>query len=279
MAWAQQEVPLESAMQLDEFQLEDIQEYVDAQELSMTQMDIVDVYSEQEMFGQMEQGDKEVKEMIKRRMDKRTTLIIGGIACGLYLISFFTMFFKNSGMNVLNLTSSLTILGIVFAAFVVVAIVALVILRKEITRKFKEYNDTMKDLDNKLHESLTLYSIYLTHACNIRRGYGVLNTVEENIDPNLKKEYIYKKHVLDIEKVRENVRSIFGQLLVDYKPAVQANITEYEHNFNQPIDYEYPVPQTEDALYKITYLQQGNYVYIPVGYIKEIIVRREELYE
>lgn len=279
MAWAQQEVPLESAMQLDEFQLEDIQEYVDAQELSMTQMDIVDVYSEQEMFGQMEQGDKEVKEMIKRRMDRRTTLILGGIACGLYLISFFTMFFKNSGTNVLNLTSSLTILGIVFAVFVLVAIGTLLILRKELTRKFRDYNDTMKDLDNKLHESLTLYSIYLTHACNIRRGYGVLNTVEENIDPNLKKEYIYKKHVLDIERVRENIRSIFGQLLVDYKPAIQANITEYEHNYNQPIDYEYPLPQTEGAMYKITYLQQGNHVYIPVGYIKEIIVRREELYE
>lgn len=280
-AQSQQDVPIGNVLMLNEFQKEDVQDFVDAQELEMLRVDTVDLYNEEAMAEQMEAADKEVKEKIKTRMFRGTTLAVGGVACGAFLLGFFTVFlnFKNAQQNFFNFGTTLILLGVLMGLFAVGAIVTLFFLRSGLTGKFREYNEVVHGVDVQLHQAMGKYTKYLTHACNMRRGYGVLNAVQESVNPDVQTVTLYMKHIADMERAKDENKDVFGQFMVGKKDVRHEDATPYTWNFDKAEDYQYPLPYTEGTVRKITFVQSGVEATVPVDFVKRIVVRREELYE
>ena len=56
-------------------------------------------------------------------------------------------------------------------------------------------------------------------------------------------------------------------------------ICPYELDFDQKIEYDYAPPFLMGDCRQISFLESGNYVTVPSGYITRISVRQEELYD
>ena len=85
--------------------------------------------------------------------------------------------------------------------------------------------------------------------------------------------------VEDIETALAEVRMVFGQFMVGSEHAKTDDLKPYDHNFNVPMDYAYPLPYHPGTARRITFVQKGVFADVPVEFVKSIMVRREELYE
>jgi hypothetical protein len=136
----------------------------------------------------------------------------------------------------------------------------------------------MKGVINDVESSVMQYSKYLSHACNVMRGNSVLNFCNETEDPNAAKIRVLKKHEMDVMCVREEFRDIFGMFL-DGKNAEVDPADGFTYDFLRPVEYTYPIPFDGVTSRRIEFLQKGNYVDVPVDFVKSMSIRREELYD
>lgn len=275
----QEELAYEQANLLNEFQLEDVQEFVDAQERDMLGANVVNLYEEDAIYREMEKQHQQVHQVIKTRMSRKTTLTLGISACLLFLLSFFTLFFKNDTLNALNFNTSLIFAATALGIFALIAVVTLFVLRAKVVRKIKDFNDLMHSMGNRIYASLDKYSEYLGYVFNIRRGNAVLNAAVDRENPDQDKIILYKKHISDIEKTKKEVREVFGQFMIGSTAVRSDLITAYEFNFDIPTEYSYALPYGEGTARRITFIQSGVSVEVPVEFVKHLVVRREELYE
>jgi len=245
----------------------------------MLRTDVVDLYDEEAFFSDTKDLDREIREKIEKRMYQKTTLALGGAACLMFLLGFFTLFFRNNTQNIIRFSASFLFAAFGLAAFAVVAVVVLLFLRSELVLSFKHFNDVLRIMGNRVYSAMDTYSKYLGHVCNVRRGHAVLNAVNRKDNPDQDMIILYKKHIADIEKARAEAKDVFGQFMVGPLPAHPEYMSGYDYDFESPADYRYPLPYTEGTARKVTFIQPGVVVKVPVEFVKQIIVRREELYE
>lgn len=267
---------LESADRLNEFQLEDVADYVADEEQKMVATQTCDLYHMDRYVKRMEEQNKRVNAVIEGRMTRKWTMILGAVALGLYLTGFLPMFFTNLK------TGNGTLFSLLFFAagagvMALTAIAALVFLRLPLRAAYSKYNGIMKGVVNDVEGSLVQYSKYLSHACNVMRGNSVLNFCKEANDPNAAAIRVLKKHEMDVQCVREELHEIFGIFIPKREEGETAE--SYPYDFYRPLDYAYPIPFTADRRTHIEFLQPGNLVEVPVDFIKSMRVRREELYD
>ena len=124
--------------------------------------------------------------------------------------------------------------------------------------------------------SMEQFSRYLSHACNVMRGFSVLNFHAEHEDPETQQARVLRKHRMDVLRCRAELREIFGRYL-DEEPAGEES--PYPYDFTRPVDFDYPIPYTEDQRSRISFMQAGNEITVPVSFVRRITVRMEELYD
>lgn len=270
-------VDLDAADALNQFQLEDVADYVGEEELKMVQLRTCDLYDTERFVKDLEAQNERVQSVIERRMTRKWTIILGAVALGLYLAGFVPMFLSNLKAENGTLFSLLFLLvgGCAMAA---IALVALVLMCLPLRKAYSDYNGIMDGIVDEVEGSLTEYSRYLSHACNIMRGNSVLNHRQDTQDPDSLKIRILRKHEMDVICVREELHEVFGTFIP--KGKVEMDIEEsYRYDFLRPIDMEYPMPYTDAQKTKIEFLQKGNLVEVPVDFIKSMRIRREELHD
>ena len=264
---------------LNEFQVEDVLEHIAREEAAMIDTYTPDLHDDEQFLDRMQVEDKAVRNKIRKRMTRNTTLILGALGVLAYILGFFTLFYMNSSSNAFNFMFSLTVVGVAAAAIAAVAFVTLGFLRGALVKLFKRFNRTMHGIGNDIDDSMAQYSQYLSHMCNVRRGFAVVNAVKQHHDPVKDQMSIYRKHMIDIETVRATLRETFGHFMVDPPTVALDNIHEYDFNFDLPTSYLYTAPYTEGKARTIEFLQAGVTAEIPVDFVKSITARREELYE
>lgn len=264
---------------LNEFQIEDVKEHIGYQELAMLEVPVPEVHDESIYLGMLERQNIEVKKKIDKRMSKTATIAIGGIATFLFALSFFTIFYLNSDSGFFNFTTSLIFLAAAVGVFALVAFITLIFLRKGLVDTIDEYNDTAEVIEGKINSSLSNYSTYLGHVCNIRRGFKVLNAAETHEDPDKARIILYRKHIYDIEAAKAGAKEVFGHYMVESRKIDVSGIFEYDFNFDRPVEYVYEFPYTEGKVRLIDFIYTGNRIEVPVDFVKRITVRREEIYE
>lgn len=264
---------------LNDFQIEDTLERIANEELAMVDSAPPNMEDDSNYVKQLDQEDRTAKKEIPKYKFYWSTYVVGLIAVLLYALGFFTLFITNRHSNLFNGTTS-AILMLVFTGIVFFAGVGLaVVLRFLLLRVIKNYNRTVDDICNDITLGLSKCSSYLGHICNIRRGYKVLHAAQKKENPDQATIILYRKHILDMEKARMEMREVFGRFLDGAKIPAGLNAGVYEYNFDIFGEHEYPLPFSDGCVKTIEFLQPGVKAQVPVDFVKSIKVRREELYD
>lgn len=262
---------------LTPLQIEDIRDYTNSSEDEMVNAIPPDFTDMSEYTKQLSEESEKVKKVIRRRMSRSTTLIVGAICLLIYGICFLPFFFSNN--NPLTVSTAAIFAGSMVGALAVVLFISLFFLRHPLKKATKDYNDVMNHILNDIKSSLKNVSNYLSAACNVRRGYSVQNYAEENVDEFTRSLRIRKKHQDDIRKKRAYLVEEYGDYLEDKSYCDETMARPYEFDFDQRKEYDYPAPFLAGDMRQIEFLSSGNFVTVPSSYVQSILVRMEGIYE
>ena len=266
------------AMMLNEFQLEDVQERTDNEELMMVETDPMNLTDTSQYEKKIEKQDSEIKEEISGRMKKRTILLLSLFTLLLYLGGCVPLFLRNvKGER--TLVGSAALILTCFGLMFVLLLAALFIYRKAMRRKIESYNEVMREFDADLNNALTQYSHYLSHAGNVLRGYSVLNYRENTEDTSTTEVRLLRKYVMDLKKTKAEVDDVFGKYITGKYDTTGRGSSTYEYDYLRGTDYEFPLPYTTADRTVITYIETGSRAEVPVRFVKSLTARREELYD
>ena len=270
-------VDLEKAAGLNAFQLEDIEENIREQERKMNELKLCNVYDMDGYIEKMEEQNKKVEAVLKKRMTKKWTVTLGLLALGCYLIGFLPMFISN--LKAENGTLfSLIFVAAGAAVMALAGLGALVVLKWPVKKAIRDYNGIMKEVVEDVEASMARYSAYLSHCGNVMRGNTVLNYCRKQKYPEHAKWQVLRKHETDICAVRKELREIFGVFMPPEgeKPEVSE---QYNYDFSRSVDFSYPIPFEKGMRKSIEFMQQGHTVEVPVDFVQQVTVRRENLYD
>ncbi len=262
---------------LNEFQLEDVADYVGEEELKMVSTDTGNLHKAELYTKDMESQNKRIRTIIEKRMTRKKTITVGCIALACYAFGVLPLFFSNANTKQ-SLMYSLIILAAGLGIMALTGLLTLLFFRRGVRASFSDYNGIMKGIVNDVEGSLNQYSIYLSHACNVMRGNSVLNYRKENENPDEIHIRILNKHLMDLQCVREELWEVFGTYMPEPSEEVDPSLS-FHYDFNRPVDFTYPVPYDEDQKTQIDFLQMGNRIEVPVSFVRNVSIRREGLYD
>lgn len=265
---------LTQASRLNEFQLEDIRNFVEEEELKMVATETGDFNNTQRYTDAMEQQNKKLSDILSRRVGRNWIIGLGVAALLCYLAGFLPLL---SGAAVGRKWCAL-MMGCGSGVLAVAALLTLLLQWYRVRRAYSNFNGAVRGIIQDVEGGLKDYSQYLSHACNVMRGNSVLEYCENAEAPHASKIRILKKHEMDVRCVRAELQETFGQFL-DRSLAEAEGVGSYSYDFCRPTEYVYPIPFREGMGAKIDFFQKGNLVEVPVDFIKSVNIRREALYD
>ena len=258
---------------LTKYQKQDIILKLLEEEQAMIETPTSKVLNKAEYFKRLDEKDAEIKENIRKRMNRKSSVLVGVISLALFFIGFIPLLiseFNNFGTGAM----SVLLISIALATVAVAVLVTLVAFKQQLISKFKAFNETMKSIYNEITSSLGGFSEYLSHACNVKREFSVLDAIHNESYDYFK---IYKKHEIDIDRCMYDITNLFSDYVDEsFRPAAEP--VPYNYDFDQPQDYSFDLPYSDTAK-EIEFLQRGNIITVPVDFIKSIRLKREELYD
>ena len=272
------EANLDKALLLNEFQVEDLEEHIAQEELKMVNTDTVSLIDMSEYDRRMQKEDEKICKKIETRMTKKITVITGAVVILLYLLGFAPLVFKNLKVN-RNMIGALSVTGVALGLLILTILITLLFLRKSMRKTVGGFNDVMYGIKGELDQSLAQYSRYLSSACNVMRGYSVLNYRLSTEDAGTTEVRILRKHIMDIQKRKAEIQDIFGRFITGKYDLTGAEQEGYNLEFYRATDYEFPLPYKESDARIIEFIENGNYISVPVSFVRSLKVQREELYD
>jgi len=268
------EINDERALQLSEYQREDVKYILDEEERNMIATSTTQLFNTAQYNKKMRDADKEIRRGIAQRMTKKTTMFVGLFAVIAYLVGFLPLLFSNINTGK-SFTFSLITTGIVLGIFLIIGFVYLFVLRRRLVNRFKHFNYVMSGILKEIENGVSSFSKYLSHACNVMREFSVLNYSESSYK---KTKHILANHKRIITQKINEVNELFSTYINSDELRLTYDVEPYDFDFTLMRDYEYEMPYAE-VRKDIDYMQQGNKVVIPVDYVESITLTREELYD
>ena len=272
------QVDLDRAWNLNEFQVEDVQEYTSDAELNMVSAVTPDLSDTERYEAEMAEHDKAIRQKIDTRMTRGTTLALGITVLVLYLLGFLPLLLSNFS-DPASRRYALLLAGGALVVLALTGLVCLFFLRGALRKRYRAYNELMGRINMDLDQAAIQYSHYLSQACNVMRGFQVLNFRSQTGDPDTMRVRVLKKHISDIRRIREELREVFGVYIDSWTSEDDGAAGSYSYDFTRAVDFCYPVPYTDGMRCQIEFLQPGSTIQVPVDFIRRITVRREELYD
>lgn len=264
----------ERALQLNEFQRENVLDFLNEEEQNMISTKTTHLYITAEYKKEMEKADKAIRKSIGERMTKKKTLVVALTAVLAYLMGFLPLFF-GSFNNTGSFAFSFGMTGITIGIFVVIGIIALFVFKHKLAGKFRDFNDVMDSILTEIQNGLNAFSEYLSSACNVMRGFSVLEKKENSYE---RQQNILKNHKrIILGKIKE-VNELFSDYIENDVKNTNGIYEPYDFDFTKMIDYCYEMPYSE-VKKTIAYMQEENEIKVPVDYLESIIAEREELYD
>jgi len=258
---------------LTERQREDVEYNLLDEEEKMVDTKTPALFNNRKYAEMIDEADKEIRENIAQRMTKKKTVITALIAIGAFLFGFIPLLFSNTN-TVGSFLASLTLTGIAVGILLVIGIIFLIRIRKKLINRFIHFNKVMGGILNGINDGLTAFSKYLSHACNVMRGFSVLNYSEKC---RISQQTIIAKHVYDIRKKVDEFSELFYGY-IDLSTVRGGDIEPYYNDYSVLCEYDYEIPY-ELCKTNVEFLQIGNVVEVPIDYVKSVSLTREELYD
>ena len=266
------------AGRLTTFQMDDVREFTEKQEDRMISTHVADLYDAGKFFNRLEEKNQEVKKVVNRRMKRNTTIILGAIVLFLFLICFLPMILTNRG-NAESIVTAIAVTSLFLLALAGVLFVCLLFLKLPLKRNLTEYNETAEGIRSEIQGIIDQFSNYLSSIVNIRRGYSVLSYSDKHIDPYTLDIRLRKKHQSDIRMKRAILREDYEDFFSEEYKADKELSVPYDYDFARRKEYEYPAPYPAATERQVEFLERGVFATVPTGFVKQIMLRMEELYD
>lgn len=265
------------ALYLSGFQIDDVVDNINEAEQNMVSTVTANIYNTSRYTEKMEEARHVVDNGIETRMSRRAAVLSGIIAIAAYLLGFVPLVisaFNTAGSFSFSVLFALIACGV----FAICGVVCLFILRHRLINRFKHFNYVMSGIVGEITEVMHQFSKYLTYACTFMRGFSVMNQIKEYERAGTVEFKVYKKHINDIQKIREEFQALFNEIDLTHDVDF-SDIDEYEYDFTKAANYSFGLPFEESPACEIEFMQKGNMIDLPVSYIKSITLKREELYD
>lgn len=263
---------------LTPFQLDDIQDYTENAENEMVSSlppDLAEASKYEKMI--REKADK-VKDALEKRMSKITASVVSGIILLLTLVLYTPFITANLSASETGATA-LGMSGIILAFLAVSLIITLVILKIPLREAVKDFEKTMHSVVDEINDGMKRFSKYFSLSANVRRGNKIKQYAAKNLDEYTKSIRIRRKHQEDIRKKRAELEEMYPEFIGDSKYYENTMIQPYDYDFDKKAEYEYDAPFLAGFRRNISFLERGNLIEVPSGYITDISVRMEEIYD
>ena len=263
---------------LTQFQLDDIRDYTENAEDEMIVCMPPSITRASEHEAVIEEKANAVKDILERRMSRLTTILASVIILALTALLYVPFIMANFG-NSDAISSALEMLGLSVAILAIALVITLFVLKLPLNSALKDYNETMREIATELNENMKKFSRYFSITCNVRRGFKVQRYAQKNLDESTKSVRIRRKHQEDIKKKRAELSEAYSEFIADSKYFDNTMIQPYDFDFEKRVEYTYAAPFMAGFCRNIDFLEPGNQVLVPSGYITHITVRMEEMYD
>ena len=263
---------------LTPFQLDDIGDYTENAENEMVASlppDLAEASKYEEMM--QEKADK-VKDVLGKRMSKTAAIVVSAVIILLTLILYAPFIVSNLSSSE-TIATSLGMLGVILAILAVALVITLIVLKLPLREAVKNFESTMHFVADEINDGMRRFSRYFSLTSNVRRGYKVKRYAAKNLDEYTKSIRIRRKHQEDIRKKRAELEEKYPEFIGDSKYYENTMIQPYDYDFDKKVEYEYAAPFLAGFCRNIDFLEKGNHVEVPSGYITDISVRMEEIYD
>ena len=263
---------------LTPFQLDDIRDYTENAENEMVASlppDLAEASKYEEMM--REKADK-VKDVLEKRMSKITAVVVSTIILLLTLMLYAPFIVSNLSSSE-TIATSLEMLGVILVILAVALVITLIVLKLPLREAVKDFESTMHFVVDEINDGMRRFSRYFSLTANVRRGYKVKRYAAKNLDEYTKSIRIRRKHQEDIRKKRAELEEMYPEFIGDSKYYENTMIQPYDYDFDKKVEYEYAAPFLPGFCRNIDFLEKGNHVEVPSGYITDISVRMEEIYD
>ncbi len=263
---------------LTPFQLDDIQDYTENAENEMVSSMPPDLAEVSKYEKLMQDKSDNLSNVLKKRMSRITTIIVSAIV--LFLTALVYVPFVASNLSASETTmSALGMSGTVLAILAAALVITLIILRLPLRDAVKDFENTMHYVTDEVNNSMRRFSKYFSLACSVRRGYKVKQCAEKNLDEYTKSIRIRRKHQEDIRKKRAELKEMYTEFIGGSESYDNTMIQPYDYDFDKKVEYEYAAPFLAGFCRNIDFMEKGNRVEVPSGYITDVSVRMEEIYD
>lgn len=259
-------------------QIEDVRDFTNNAEDEMVASIPPDLSDGAVYAQRLEKESEEVLKKVSQRMKKKTTLMLGGVCLGLFILCFLPFLFSNNG-TLRTVLAAVCLSGGMLIGLLIVMAVTVFCLRMSITGAVRKYNDVVRDILGDIRDGMKRVSQYLSAFGNVRRGHAIQNYAKYNLDQYTKGLRIRMKHKEDIRKLRAYLLEDYQDYFGDYSCVDEVMARPYNYDFNLRREYDYPAPFLAGDCRQIEFLGGGNFVTVPSSYITKITVRMEGIYE
>ena len=263
---------------LTPLQIDDIREYTNNAEHEMIDSIPPNMTEISRYTKRLEEESESIKKTLRQRMTRKTTLILGGVCLGLYLICFLPFLLDNTG-NPATVSTAVLLTGVMLGILGAVMFGALLIMRMSVLDAVRGYNNAAREIINDIESCLSRFSKYLGTSCNVRRGHAVQQQAKQDLDVYTKGLRIRKKHLEDIRKKRAYLAEDYLDYFGDKSFCDETMSRPYDYDFDQRVEYTYPAPYLAGDCRQIEFITAGNYVTVPSSYVTSILVKLEGIYE
>ena len=263
---------------LTPFQLDDIGDYTENAENEMVASlppDLAEASKYEEMM--REKADK-VKDVLEKRMSKTAAIVVSAIILLMTLMLYAPFIVSNLSSSE-TIATSLGMLGVILAILAVALVITLIVLKLPLREAVKDFQSTMHSVVDEINDGMRRFSRYFSLTANVRRGYKIKRYAAKNLDEYTKSIRIRRKHQEDIRKKRAELEEMYPEFIGDSKYYENTMIQPYDYDFDKRVEYEYAAPFLAGFCRNIDFLEKGNHVEVPSGYITDISVRMEEIYD
>lgn len=262
------------ALQLNEYQREDVLYALEEEERGMQSAAAPRLFNTEQYSKKMREADKGIRDGIGQRMTRKKTVIVGLVGMGAYALGLLPLLLSNRNTADTLLFSLLLAAG-VLGLLAAVYLVYLFVQRHKLLEKFRQFNAVMTGILQEIDSGMGAFSDYLSHACNVMREFSVLNYSENQFR---RKQHILRNHKRIISRRIEEVNSFFADYTAAGDGGYFGEAAAYDFDFTVMAEYEYDIPYSPEQK-EIDFLQAGNRIRIPTDYVNTVTLTREELYD
>ena len=258
---------------MTESQIEDVQFHRIEEEQHMIETETPRLFDSAKYKAMLDDADKEVRNMIAKRITRNKALATGGIATAAFALGFLPMLF--SGLETADsFLFSLSVLGVMLGVFLATGAVCLFVLRHRLINRFNHFNYVMSGICSDIEDGLRAFAKYLGHAGNVMRESSVLRTTESSAS---KKRHVLAYHIMQVGRKTREAYALFSKY-IDCNAAPLYAVEPYRYDFTVMRDYPYDIPYARTPR-TIEFLQPGNQITVQVDYVDIVTLTREDLYE